>query len=56
MNTDNIKIIEQAWERRDLLSNENTKEVIRRVIEKLDKGLLRVAENHVFSYSKNGNY
>ena len=44
MNTDNIKIIEQAWERRELLSNENTKEVIRRVIEKLDKGLLRVAE------------
>lgn len=36
--------IEAAWENRDLLKVENTKETIRAVIEELDKGRLRVAE------------
>ncbi len=36
--------IEQAWEDRELLSTDITKEAIRDVIEQLDKGKLRVAE------------
>ena len=36
--------IEQAWEDRELLSADITKEAIRDVIEQLDKGKLRVAE------------
>lgn len=36
--------IEQAWENRDMLSEKNTQEAIRAVIEELDKGRLRVAE------------
>jgi 2,3,4,5-tetrahydropyridine-2,6-dicarboxylate N-succinyltransferase len=38
------KIIEQAWENRDLLKNEDTQNTIREVIEMLDKGKMRVAE------------
>lgn len=38
------EIIESAWNDRQLLQDENTQETIRQVIEKLDKGLLRVAE------------
>ncbi len=38
------KIIETAWENRELLKDENTKNTIRGVIEMLDKGKLRVAE------------
>lgn len=38
------KIIESAWDNRDLLSNEETQNVIREVIDLLDKGTLRVAE------------
>ena len=38
------KIIEQAWENRELLKEENVKTSIRDVIELLDKGKLRVAE------------
>ena len=38
------KIIEAAWENRELLKDENTKNTIREVIELLDKGKLRVAE------------
>lgn len=42
---ENLKsIIEQAWENRDLVKKNETKEVIREVIENLDKGLIRVAE------------
>lgn len=37
-------IIEQAWEDRSLLQNENTQKTIREVIELLDNGTLRVAE------------
>jgi 2,3,4,5-tetrahydropyridine-2-carboxylate N-succinyltransferase len=37
-------IIEEAWENRDLLKDEKTKETIRKVIEMLDKGSLRVSE------------
>lgn len=42
MNT--IRIIESAWENRDLLQNNDTREVINKVIDQLDKGTLRVAE------------
>jgi 2,3,4,5-tetrahydropyridine-2,6-dicarboxylate N-succinyltransferase len=38
------QIIEQAWENRDLLKENNTIEAVRAVIEELDKGRLRVAE------------
>ena len=38
------EIIEKAWEDRNLLKNKETQDAIREVIEKLDKGLLRVAE------------
>ncbi|MFT4685010.1 MAG: 2,3,4,5-tetrahydropyridine-2-carboxylate N-succinyltransferase [Flavobacteriales bacterium] len=38
------KIIESAWDNRDLLSNEETQNAIREVIDLLDKGTLRVAE------------
>ena len=37
-------IIEQAWDNRELLHENPTKEAIRDVIEQLDKGKLRVAE------------
>lgn len=37
-------LIEQAWENRDLLKEQNTKDTIRRVITMLDEGELRVAE------------
>ena len=38
------KIIESAWDNRDLLTNEETQNAIREVIDLLDKGTLRVAE------------
>ncbi len=38
------KIIETAWENRELLKDEKTQNTIREVIELLDKGKLRVAE------------
>ncbi|MFI2742440.1 2,3,4,5-tetrahydropyridine-2,6-dicarboxylate N-succinyltransferase [Zhouia sp. PK063] len=38
------KIIENAWENRELLKNETTIETIRKVIELIDEGKLRVAE------------
>lgn len=38
------EIIEKAWEDRNLLKTNETQAVIREVIEKLDKGILRVAE------------
>jgi 2,3,4,5-tetrahydropyridine-2-carboxylate N-succinyltransferase len=38
------QIIEQAWENRELLKQEETIEAINAVIKKLDNGLLRVAE------------
>lgn len=37
-------IIEQAWSNRSLLQQNNTKDVIKSIIEDLDKGNLRVAE------------
>jgi len=37
--------IEQAWENKELLKEENYKNAIRKVIELLDKGALRIAEN-----------
>ena len=42
---DNIrKIIESAWDNRDLLKEQNTIDTIRKVVDLLDKGELRVAE------------
>lgn len=38
------EIIEQAWENREMLEQENVQAAIRDVIEKLDSGSLRVAE------------
>ena len=37
-------IIEQAWDNRELLKNETTSAAIRKVVDLLDKGTLRVAE------------
>ena len=41
---ENIKLIEAAWEERSLLQNSLVADAIFETIEKLDKGLLRVAE------------
>lgn len=38
------EVIEAAWENREMLKQESTQQVIRNVIEQLDKGTLRVAE------------
>ncbi|GAA4306341.1 2,3,4,5-tetrahydropyridine-2,6-dicarboxylate N-succinyltransferase [Aestuariibaculum suncheonense] len=38
------EIIEQAWENRNLLKDENTTSAIRKVVDLVDKGELRVAE------------
>jgi 2,3,4,5-tetrahydropyridine-2-carboxylate N-succinyltransferase len=38
------KIIESAWNNRDLLKDQNTIDTIRKVVDLLDKGALRVAE------------
>ena len=37
-------IVEQAWSDRAMLQNEDVKEAIRRVVEAVDKGVLRCAE------------
>lgn len=42
--TDLKNQIEKAWDNRELLSKPETVEAVREVIEKLDKGLVRVAE------------
>ncbi len=38
------EVVEQAWENREMLQQEDTQKVIREVIELLDKGELRVAQ------------
>ena len=38
------EVIESAWENRDLLAKDETKEAINKVIEDLDTGVLRTAE------------
>ena len=38
------QLIEQAWQNRDLLKNEDVRTAIRSTIEKLDKGQIRIAE------------
>jgi len=38
------QIIENAWENRDLLTQQTTQDTIRKVIDLLDEGILRVAE------------
>lgn len=38
------KVIEAAWDDRSLLDKEVTREAIRKVIDELDRGVLRVAE------------
>ncbi len=42
--TDIQQIIESAWDNRDLLTQQNTQDTIREVIDLLDEGKLRVAE------------
>ena len=37
-------IIEQAWENREMLKDESVREAIRRVVEAVDKGVVRCAE------------
>lgn len=44
MYSDQINIIEAAWENRELLKKGETQQVIRDIIELLDKGTLRVAK------------
>ena len=44
MSADLKQLIESAWENRELLKDEKTKEAIFSVIESLDKGVVRVAE------------
>jgi 2,3,4,5-tetrahydropyridine-2-carboxylate N-succinyltransferase len=44
MQKEEIQIINQAWSDKSLLDRAETKEVIRTVIEQLDRGLVRVAE------------
>ena len=39
-----INIIEEAWENRELLKSQKTQDAIKLVVEKLDKGEIRVAE------------
>ena len=39
------EVIEEAWENRELLKEKSTQDAIRRVIELLDKGKLRVAQH-----------
>ena len=38
------KIIENAWENRELLNEDATQKAIREVVDLLDEGILRVAE------------
>ena len=38
------ELIEKAWENREYLKNADTIDAIRNVIERLDKGQLRIAE------------
>lgn len=44
MNEKNYSIVEAAWENRELLKGNKTKEAIFEIIEQVDKGKLRVAE------------
>ncbi len=44
MNSQWKQIIETAWKNRDLLKESATKECIRKIIEEIDKGRLRIAE------------
>ena len=37
-------IVESAWEQRELLAKDEVREVIRRIVEAVDKGVLRCAE------------
>ena len=39
-----IETINNAWEDRELLNDENTQQTIHQIIEEVDKGRLRVAE------------
>jgi len=48
-----IENINNAWENRDLLKDNNTQETIREIIEEVDKGRLRVAEKSNNSWKVN---
>lgn len=40
------KVIQECWENREFLKEKETVEIIRNIIERVDKGLLRAAEPH----------
>lgn len=46
MNQNSIQIINKAWEDRSLLQQENVQSTIKHIVDKLDKGELRVAEKN----------
>ena len=48
-----IKIINSAWEDRSLLNNDNTQNTIHQIIEEVDKGSLRVAEQTANNWKVN---
>ena len=49
-----IENINNAWEKKDLLKDNNTQETIRQIIKEVDKGRLRVAEKLNNSWQVNG--
>ena len=53
MKTNEISIIEDAWENRQLLEKAKTQETIRKIINSLDKGIIRVAEKKEGSWIVN---
>ena len=48
-----IETINNAWEDRDLLKDENTQNTIHQIIEEVDKGILRVANKLEAKWSVN---
>lgn len=46
MNQNSIQIINKAWQDRSLLQQENVQSTIKHIVDKLDKGELRVAEKN----------
>ena len=48
------KIIDYAWENRELLSDKETQECIKQIIQEVDKGIIRVAEKTSEGWKVNG--
>lgn len=47
------EIIEKAWQNRELLNDENTRQCIRHIIDELDRGVIRVAEPGIDGWKVN---